>query len=208
MVYKLVIKANNSCKGKDVYYCSSESEIENIVNKLFEQKNNTLSVCPYINIDYEYRAIFLDGEILYVYKKQKAYVVGDNKRTVKELIKEKEEKEDIKIDLCPKLDLKYIPKNNENITVSWKHNLNSGAKPLIIDEKDEFLERVKKIAIKAGNSLNIKFASIDIAVTSDKKISVMEVNGNVCMNKFTELVPNGYKIAKDIYSKAIEKMFA
>ena len=35
----------------------------------------------------------------------------------------------------------------------------------------------------------------------------MEINGSVCMNKFTELVENGYEIAKEIYSKAIDKMF-
>ena len=35
----------------------------------------------------------------------------------------------------------------------------------------------------------------------------MEVNGSVCMNKFTEIIPNGYNIAKEIYSKAIDKMF-
>ena len=35
----------------------------------------------------------------------------------------------------------------------------------------------------------------------------MEVNGSVCMNKFTELVPGGYEIAKGIFSKAIDQMF-
>lgn len=35
---KIVIKANNSCQGKDVYYCSTENDIELIINKLFEEK--------------------------------------------------------------------------------------------------------------------------------------------------------------------------
>ena len=56
-------------------------------------------------------------------------------------------------------------------------------------------------------AMNITFASIDIALTSDKKVLVMEVNGSVCMNKFSEMIPNGYEIAKDIYKKAIIKMF-
>ena len=55
--------------------------------------------------------------------------------------------------------------------------------------------------------MNINFASIDIALTEDKKIFVMEVNGSVCMNKFSEIIPNGYNIAKEIYKKAIRKMF-
>ena len=32
---KIVIKANDSCKGKDVYFCSDEEQVEQIVKKLF-----------------------------------------------------------------------------------------------------------------------------------------------------------------------------
>lgn len=67
---QIVIKANNSCQGKDVYYCSNEKDIECVVNKLFEEKNDTLSACPFLNIDFEYRVVYLCGEILYVYKKK------------------------------------------------------------------------------------------------------------------------------------------
>lgn len=202
---KVVIKANDSYEGKDVYFCVTEKEIEEKVTKLFSEKNDTLSACPYLDIDFEYRTIYLCGEILYIYKKRKAYVTGDGEKNLDELIKEKYSK--IHIDLIRELDLEYIPKNGEEVTICWKHNLYNGAEPIIIDEKDPFRKKVKEIAINTGNVMNIKFASIDIAVTSDKKVLVMEVNGSVCMNKFAQIIPNGYKIAKDIYSKAIDKMF-
>ena len=112
-----------------------------------------------------------------------------------------------KIDLCRDLDLLKIPNNGEEITVSWKHNLSGGAEPIVIDETDEYLEQVRNIALSAGNTLNIKFASIDIVVTEQNEILVMEINGSVCMNKFSEVISNGYEIAKSIYSKAIDKMF-
>ena len=105
------------------------------------------------------------------------------------------------------MDLEYIPKTGEDITISWKHNLNNGAEPIVIDENDEFIDKVKEIALKTGKAININFASIDVAVTTDKKVLVMEVNGSVCMNKFAEIIPNGYEIAKSVYSKAIDKMF-
>lgn len=203
---EIVIKANDSCKGKDVFICMSDIEIEHIVEKLFEEKNDTLSACPYIDIEYEYRAIFLCGEILYIYKKKKPYVIGDGKSTLKELIVQKFT-ENNNIDFCRNLDFSMIPNENEEVTISWKHNLSSGAEPIIIDENDEFIDKVREIAIKAGNAINIKFASVDIAVTKNKEIFVMEINGSVCMNKFTEIIPDGYKIAKSIYSKAIDKMF-
>lgn len=201
---KIVIKANNSCEGKDVYYCSNENEIKDVVTKLFKQ-NDTLSACPYEDIDYEYRAIYLCGDIIFIYKKKKAYVIGDGIHTVKELINEKYNKTHLSI--CKNLNLNKIPLKNEEVVVSWKHNLNNGAEPILIDDNDEYVEKIKNIAIKAGKAVNIKFASIDIAITSDKKIFVMEINGNVCMNKFTELLPNGYEIAKKVFKSAINRMF-
>lgn len=204
---RVVIKANDSFEGRDVYFCTTGEEIENTVKKLFEEKNPTLSACPYIEIDFEYRAIYLYGEILYVYKKRKPYVIGDGKRNLGELIDKKNNDSNIQMDISKELDLKYIPKDKEEVTVSWKHNLSNGAEPVVIDTRDEFIEKVKKVALDAGNALNIKFASIDIAKTKNNQIFVMEVNGSVCMNKFTQIIPNGYNIAKEIYSKAIDKMF-
>ena len=145
--------------------------------------------------------------ILYIYKKKKASVFGDGKRKLLDLINEKNQKNNIKIEIINTLDLNYVPKNKEEITISWKHNLSNGATPIIIDENDEYIEQIRNVALLAGNAMNIKFASIDIALTSDKKILVMEVNGSVCMNKFSEVIPNGYEISKNIYRKAIHKMF-
>ena len=204
---KIVVKANDSCQGKDVFYCSTNSDIEKIIRKLFLENNDTLSVCPYLDIDYEYRTVYLDGEILYVYKKRKAYVVGDGKKSVNELIKEKENKENIKIDLSPNINLNYIPQKNEEYTVSWKHNLNGGAVAIEINDNDEFLEKVKNISKDAGKTIGITFATIDVAVASNKEIFVMEINSSVCMNKFSKMVLNGYDISKNIYEKAINKMF-
>lgn len=204
---KVVIKANESCEGKDVYFCSNKQEIEETVQKLFKENKDTLSACPYVDINYEYRVIYLAGEILYMYKKKKAFVVGDGKRSLKELIKEINQKRNINIEIIKDLDLNYIPKPEEEVYVSWKHNLYNGAIPILVDENDEFANKVKEVALLAGKAMNITFASIDIALTSDKKVLVMEVNGSVCMNKFSEMIPNGYKLAKDIYKKAIIKMF-
>ena len=153
-----------------------------------------------MNID-----IYLCGDIIFIYKKKKAYVMGDGIHTVKELINEKYNKTHLSI--CKNLNLNKIPLKNEEVVVSWKHNLNNGAEPILIDDNDKYVEKIKNIAIKAGKAVNIKFASIDIAITSDKKIFVMEINGNVCMNKFTELLPNGYEIAKKVFKSAINRMF-
>lgn len=201
----VVIKANDSYEGRDVYFCPNKEKIEEIVKKLFENKCDTLSACPYIDIKYEYRAIYLNGEILYVYKKKKPYVIGDGKRTILNLIEDKFSYK-INIDVIRGIDLNTIPKEGEEVTVSWKHNLSNGAEPLIINENDEFLAEVKQISIQSAKSININFACVDIALTEEKKLFVMEINGTVCMNKFAKMIPNGYEITKNIYTKAIKEL--
>lgn len=204
--HKVVIKANDSSQGKDVYFCDSMEEIKEIIQKLFCENNDSLSVCPYLEIEYEYRAIYLDGKIEYIYKKKKPYIVGDGNSTVGELIS-KIQKADINYAYCEELDLNYIPKENEVIIISWKHNLSSGAIPILVDATDKYVNQIQEIAKKTGDIMNAKFASIDVSQTKNGDIMVMEVNASVCMNKFSELIPGGYEIAKSIYGKALDKMF-
>ena len=176
------------------------------MSKNIEKENNKNEKKKVSNIDLQdNRIIYLDGEILYIYKKKKPYVTGDGKSKVRELINKKFKQEPV--DLSRNLSFDYIPQENEEVTISWKHNLSSGAEPIIVDETDEFLPEIRRVALAAGEAMNIKFASIDVALINNKEILVMEVNGSVCMNKFAEIIPNGYEIAKEIYAKAIDKMF-
>lgn len=202
---KLIIKANDSCQGRDVYFVTNIIDAKKVIEKMFNEKKDSISVCPFVEIDYEYRVVVLDGEVLYLYKKKKPFVIGNGTNTIKELIDKKYNSE-TELTLVKGLDLNYVPTKNEEVIISWKHNLSNGAEPVIV-ENDENLEKIKEIAIKSANAIGIKFATVDIACTVEKDLTVVEINGSVCMNKFTELVPNGYQIAKEIYSKAIDKMF-
>lgn len=159
---EVVVKANSSSEGKEVYKVNSKREILVIINDIFSRNFESISICPFENIECEYRVIFLDNEILYVYKK---------------------------------------------IAKDWKHNLSNGASIITNLENDEVLEDVKKLALKAGHATNSRFASIDISKKINGEIFVMEINASVCMSKFIENVENGREIAKNIYTKAINKMF-
>ena len=67
---------------------------------------------------------------------------------------------------------------------------------------------MKKIALESAKAININFATIDIALTNSNELEVVEINASVCMDKFASTMPNGYEITKNIYSKAIDAMFA
>ena len=205
---KLVIKANDSCKGKDVYLFDNVLDGIAILEKLFKEGFPLVVLCPYIDIKYEYRAVYLDGEVIYLYKKEKPFVIGDGIKTLSELIDEKRKLAETEIEINKDLNLKYIPKKDEKIIISWKHNLSGGAGAIKITDEDLKYDKIISLAKDAAKSIRIKFASVDVIEdnTTDV-ILVMEINGSVCMNKFTELVENGYEIAKEIYAKAIDKMF-
>lgn len=68
---KIVIKINDSSEGKGVFLFEDEKLAISKVEELFEEKESSVSVCPFENIDEEYRAVYLDGEILCLYKKIK-----------------------------------------------------------------------------------------------------------------------------------------
>lgn len=65
----VVVKANTSSEGKHVYKVNSKEEATEIIKQLFKDKFSSVSICPFEEIECEYRVVFLDNEILYVYKK-------------------------------------------------------------------------------------------------------------------------------------------
>ncbi len=203
---KVVIKANDSSQGKEVYCSSNIVDAKKIIQKHFQLGKDSMSICPYVEIDYEYRVIVLDEDVLYVYKKKKPYVIGNGNDTLRQLIQNKYG-ESCDITVNEELDMKQVPEFGREICISWKHNLSNGAEAVIISKEDEYLPQIKEIAILAAKAIGIRFASIDIALTSTKDLTIVEVNGSVCMNKFAEMIPNGYEIAKEIYTKAIDKVF-
>lgn len=197
----VILKANNSSEGKDVFNIRDKEELKEKIIEEFLDRKDSVSICPFYNIGYEYRAIYLDGNIEFCYKKEKPFVIGDGESTIRELSKKIYIK-DFNLDI----DFDYIPQKNEKVELSWKHNLSlGGIASLEID--DETRKKVYNLAKRAGDSIGIKFASIDISETIDKKLLVMEINSNVCMNRFADSVENGKQIEYEIFSKAIDKMF-
>jgi len=97
-------------------------------------------------------------------------------------------------------------KNNEKVKDSWKHNLSSGAEPVIL-QKGKLYKEIEDLAIKAGQATNIKFATIDIIQTEDNKLYVLEINSSVCGTIFAEKVDNGKEMIKDIYRKVLQELF-
>ena len=202
----LVVKPNNGCEGQGVSLCRTLKEVEVAIQKLF-RSNGSISICPYYDIKTEYRTFYLNGEVFLIYGKTKPFVVGDGKATLGELIENLNlPDKSVVTENLSTIDFSYVPKENEKVEISWKHNLSGGATPKVL-EKSELHDRIRDLAIKAGEAMNIKFATIDVIQTADDELYILEVNSGVCATIFIESVDGGYEIIKDIYRKSLEHMF-
>lgn len=202
----LVVKPNNGCEGQGVTLCHSIKETESAIQKLFKTQNS-ISICPYYDIKTEYRTFYLDGEIKLIYGKTKPFVVGDGKSTLGELVEALNlpDKNVVK-DNLRELNLAYIPCEGEQVDISWKYNLSGGAKPTVL-AGGELYNQIEQLAIQAGKSMNINFATIDIIETNDGNLYVLEINSGIGATIFTELVEGGTEIIKGIYRQAVRKLF-
>ncbi len=199
----IVIKQNTGTCGIGVYHIKDESEIDPILNKLFKN-NYSISMCPYYDIVNEYRLIVINNEIVLKYAKYKPVVIGNGKDTIKDLLLEfnypffKDRLNDNKYN--------KILKDKELFEYNWKFNLSGGAICRKINDK-ELDNKLCKLALEIANKINLKIGSIDIINTKDNHLHVLEINSGVMLDNFINLNKDGFKIAKDIYKKAIISLF-
>ena len=156
------------------------------------------------------RSSYLSDEdkILLIYEKEKPYIVGNGVETIKELVEKlKLPHNKIVKENLEKLDLNYIPNQNEKIEISWKYNLTGGATARIVKKEDLIYKTIEELAIRTGKSLDLTFATIDIIKTKENEIYLLEVNSGVSTNIFSNIVKDGKMIEREIYRKALIEMF-
>ena len=203
---KIVCKPNEGTGGNNVFVATNQTELEYAVGKIFNA-SRSMAICPFYNIQSEYRVIVLDNQVKLIFSKEIPHVVGDGNSTLAELA--------LKFIVENKLDSLSLDFKEQNIQTifpqgevfnfNWKHNLGQGASPVIISDSI-ITDELTKLAVAASNALNVKFASIDI-VSTDSGYRILEINSGVMMEHFSSLDDKTYEIAKSIYKEAINMMF-
>ena len=199
----IVIKPNSGTCGRNVYQITNQNQIEKILDKLFIN-NHAVSISPFYNIKHEYRVIMLKGECKLIYAKYLPIVVGDGKRTIRQLLLEFNKEY-----FSKKLENnKYnkILEEQEEFEYNWKFNLSQGAIAKEIEDeilKNKLLEMAKKVC----KEINLNFGSVDIIQTDKDELMVLEVNSGVMIENYIKQNIKGYDIAKDIYKEAVKLLF-
>lgn len=84
----------------------------------------------------------------------------------------------------------------------WRHNLDFGARPILL-ERGETRDVCVAIAIKAADAIRIRFASIDV-VRVGQSWRVLEINSGVMMEALGKLHP---ELVRAAYGAALDKVF-
>ncbi len=199
----IVVKANNSTCGNEVFHITTKEDLRKILDQLFVE-NFSISLCPFYSIQTEYRLIYLGNECVLLYGKKRPVVIGNGKNTIRELLRQ----------FNPtffqnKLEEEFynrILTVGEKYEYTWQFNLSKGSIPF--EEKNTALkERLLHLGNIISREIGLKFCSVDIILTDQDELLVMELNSGVMMSNYMKIMPNGREIAHTIYKRAIEEMF-
>lgn len=148
----------------------------------------------------EYRFVVVHGKCISVVYRRSASIVGDGKKTIKELMADKDKEpwhyilnnpmvidEPLKIFLKNQnLTLDSIPENGQRIFLRRNSNCSTGGES--VDMTDIMPNFFKEIAEKASKVFGAKICGVDILIDDLNKsdYSIVEINDNpgICINEW------------------------
>ena len=203
----LVLKPNEGTSGRSVFLAASRPALELAVDRIFAS-HLSLAVSPYVEIEDEVRVILIDDVPAVVYRKDRPSVTGDDKHSLLELALAATPA-DRHLTVLPGLltdlgraELDAIVPLGQRRILNWRHNLDSGATPSLL-EPGEIRHACVELAVNAANAIGIRFASIDV-VRANGRWHVLEINSGVMMEALSKRHP---ELVYATYSTALDKVF-
>ncbi|MDA9532596.1 ATP-grasp domain-containing protein [Bradyrhizobium sp. CCBAU 25338] len=195
----VVVKPNEGTSGRAVFRATNSDALDRAVTEIFSSGLG-LVIAPYVEIEDEVRVIVLDGKPMIVYRKERPSVVGDGMQTLRELASAAGQHR--RLHELAAHELNAIVPKGERRLLTWQHNLDAGAKPILLDE-GEVRADCANLAIDAASFIGITFASIDV-VRVDGIWRVLEINSGVMMEALGRLHPG---LVQATYDAALDRIF-
>ncbi|WP_257167823.1 RimK family alpha-L-glutamate ligase [Bradyrhizobium sp. SRS-191] len=188
----LVVKPNEGTSGRGVTRVHAATELKNALTVIFDT-GASAAIAPLLEIVDEVRVILLDGVPLIVYRKQRPVVTGDGIHSVRELALRAapiQQQSQLLRRLAAEFDastLHAIVPHGEQRLLSWRHNLEFGARPVLLRD-GELRETCTALAREAARAINIRYTSVDV-VMADSQWRVLEINSGVKLEALGEHAP-------------------
>jgi glutathione synthase/RimK-type ligase-like ATP-grasp enzyme len=203
----IVAKPNEGTSGNLVFKVHDKLGLELAVNAIFSLNLN-LAISPYLEIANEVRVILVDTRPVVVYGKSRPSIVGDGERSILELALKTISAERLSA-ILPRMagdlnsaTLETVLPSGQRHVLNWRHNLDSGAEPVLL-QQGAVRERCVEIAIKAAKSIGLRFGSIDVVQVGDSW-RILEINSGVVMEALGRTHPD---LVYAAYAAALDKVF-
>ena len=99
-------------------------------------------------------------------------------------------------------DLDFVLPLGQRRVLNWRHNLDSGARPILLTG-GKARDACTEIAIRAAKAIDIRFASIDV-VQVNGAWQVLEINSGVMMEALSKLHSD---LVYAVYNSALDRLF-
>jgi glutathione synthase/RimK-type ligase-like ATP-grasp enzyme len=204
----VVVKPNEGTSGRDVLLATDRPGLELAVNRVFASHPG-LAISPYVEIADEVRVILIDAAPAVVYRKDRPSVTGDGRHSLLELALAATPPERRSAVLpglladVTRAELDAILPPGQRRILNWRHNLDSGATPVVLDN-GETRQACIQLAVKAAKAIGIRFASVDVVRVKGDWL-VLEINSGVMMEALSKRHP---ELVYATYSAALDKVFA
>ena len=195
----VVVKPNEGTSGRSVFKATDPDELDRAVGEVFALSLG-LVIAPYVEIEDEVRVILLDDRPMIVYRKERPSVLGDGVHALRELATAAGQERQLR-EIDTRDANSIVPKGERRI-LNWRHNLDAGAQPVLI-ENGEVHAACVKLAIDAASAIGIAFASIDV-VRIDGAWRVLEINSGVMMEALGKVYP---ELVQVTYDAALDRVF-
>jgi glutathione synthase/RimK-type ligase-like ATP-grasp enzyme len=204
----IVVKPNEGTSGDLVFKVLTEPDLELAAHKIFSS-GQSVAISSFVEIENEVRVVLLDQHPVLVYSKERPTIVGDGKRSLLDLAVAATPSE-LRSKLLPgilgdldRATLEAIPPPGQRRLLNWRHNLDSGSQPILL-EPGEIREACIEIAQQAASAIGIRFGSVDV-VQANGAWRILEINAGVMMEAMGKLHPD---LVYAAYEAALDKVFA
>ena len=217
----LVFKPKEGSMGRSTYKVHNQLEMEQAWMELLAKRRD-FCISPFVDIEHEYRCIFLDNDMHICFRKNVPCVTGDGVSSVAKLIAEYEQIVHKKMTLSKEVQaqLEVVLAVDHVLMLDWCHNLSRGSRADKIIS-DELRVDLHKLGLQTMKALGLRFASVDIVkltatavsrskdfVIPDNRLLVLEVNGSVSVGGYVTQHPEDFEIGRQMFSNAVGLFFA